>query len=155
MIPFCNGNAVLTTILNTPVNADTLNEDHNWYLSNAPVATPTSWTMRLLPAFVRTQIKARQAARAYESKLIEIWETSPHLLDDIGVVLSTDGNVPADLHAAPASVVDHVNAITQEKASVAAVTPADETPVAPVRVVVPSRKQKVRAGRPAAVPAWA
>ena len=100
MIPFCNGNAFLTAIIGTKQDEDSLNEDYNWHRKNAPVRTPDSWLLRLLPTTLRTRITARRQARAYEDKLIAIWETSPHLLDDIGVVLATEGAIPDHLVAA-------------------------------------------------------
>lgn len=154
MIPFCKENAVLSAILKDKPEVDSPNEDYAFHLKTAPVPTSDPWFLRLLPLALRTRIKARQAARAaqaYEEKLIAIWETSPHLLDDIGVVLATDSAVPDHLVAAPARVIDHVKATTAIKP-----LPAPEAVEAPAAAPVPeapARGQKAPAATPAGLPA--
>ena len=92
----------------------TLNADYDWYLRNGPaaVASPArdAWPLRLLPAFLRTPLKARVAARKYEQTLIAMWDSSPHLLEDIGVMLAPAEGLADHLIAAPARVVEHVMA---------------------------------------------
>jgi len=41
-----------------------------WYLRNAPVPARDAFPLRLLPAYLRTPLKARIAARQYEQTLI-------------------------------------------------------------------------------------
>jgi hypothetical protein len=153
MIPFCNGNAILTSILGQNTAAQSANDDLAWHLANKPAATPDPWALRLLPAFVRTPLKARIAARQYEATLIAMWENSPHLLDDIGVVLSTEGNLPEHLAAAPARVIEHVKASIHEQAAAAqpqpdlTLTTQTRMPTAPIQVRTP--QDAMPAGLPA------
>jgi len=109
-----------------------LNDDLAWCLSNAPVPVRDAWPLRLLPAFLRTPLKARIAARQYEQTLITLWEKSPHLLEDIGVILVPDGDLADHLIAAPNRVFKHVMApdFALAKQAVAAVQP--KPAVAPV-----------------------
>ena len=117
MIPFCNGNAVLLALVGHGNDIETLNDDYAFYLKTAPTATPDPWPLRMLPSFVRNGVKARMEARQYEKTLITMWENSPHLLDDIGVVLSTDRKIVDGLVEAPAGVIDHVKVRTAESAA--------------------------------------
>jgi hypothetical protein len=153
MIPFCSGNAVLTLANGRASGPEPLNEDHAWHLKNTPAPAPDPWLMRLLPGFVRTPLKARIAERQYEDSLIALWENSPHLLADIGVVLSTKGTLPEDHVAAPDRVIDHVMAAVAEASAATAVLgrPEPETP-APARPA-PVRMRRPQQAMPAGLPA--
>jgi hypothetical protein len=143
MIPFCAANAILTTFVGGNAKPEHLNEDYAFYLKNAPTPSPDPWAWRLLPAFLRKRLKAGIEARKYEQTLIAMWENSPHLLDDIGVVLSADSDIPEHLVAAPARVIEHVKASTAEKAAAISVQPEPE-PISPVRTgKVRARASKV------------
>jgi hypothetical protein len=117
MLPFCNGNAILTSLVGGENVRETLNEDYAHYLQTAPAAERDPWPMRLLPASIRNALKDRRAARDYENSLIAMWENSPHLLDDIGVVVSTGRDVIEGHVAAPSRVVEHVLGRKAEKAA--------------------------------------
>lgn len=152
MIPFCKGNAILTVILGSEDTLDTRNDDYNWHLKAKATPTQDPWFLRLLPGFVRTPLKARREARHYEDTLISLWETSPHLLSDIGVVLSTNLAIPEHLVAAPARVIDHVKTTAGELAAATAVEQAVEMPAASAPVS-PARKQEQHIGTLAGLPA--
>jgi hypothetical protein len=155
MIPFCNANAILKIIIGGPSHSETLNDDYDWHLKNAPIQTPDPWPMRLLPGFLRTPLKARIAARKYEKELIALWENSPHLLDDIGVVLSTNRQLPENHVLAPDSVIEHVRASTVEhKAAAAALAQQDQTPKTPAPApAAATRARTSEKGVPAGLPA--
>jgi hypothetical protein len=111
MIPFLYAKDVVNVLTHDTEKPHTMNDDHDWYLQKAEAQAKDAWPMRLLPAFLRKRIKARIAARRLEKKLIHIWETSPHLLDDIGVMVARDSTMADHLIAAPARVIDHVTAV--------------------------------------------
>lgn len=92
-----------------------MNADVVAHQQDTPVAAPDAWPLRLIPGFVRGPLKARIAARKYERSLIRLWDTSPHLLQDMGVVLTTSGELPGHLVPAPARVMDHVAALAPEQ----------------------------------------
>ena len=153
MIPFCNGNAFLSLVNSRASEPETLDADYAWHLKNAPIPTPDPWPIRLLPAFLRTRLKARAAAQSYEKTLINLWETSPHLLDDIGVVLSTDGTLPENHVAAPDSVIGHVKASKAEQEAAAAALalqgPATVAPVPATAVLAQRPQRAIPSGLPA------
>lgn len=131
MIPFIGARTLVNFLANEKDMPQTRNADYDWYLSNAPApvasAARDSWPLRLLPAFLRTPLKARVAARQYEQTLIAMWDSSPHLLEDIGVILAPAEGLADHLIAAPARVVEHVmahGAIPAEQAAVRQTQPA-------------------------------
>ena len=67
--------------------------------------------LRLLPRALRAMIENRR----YENALIERWHISPHLLDDIGVVLSRAQNLPEHLIPAPIRLLEVVAATAPEQ----------------------------------------
>ena len=118
MTPY-SANSMLDVLAGKSVGPASLNADVVAHLAAKPVALPVAlpdaWPLRLLPGFVRGPLKAWIAARAYERSLVSLWEISPHLLSDMGVVLTANGNLPDHLVAAPARVIDHVAAIAPEQ----------------------------------------
>ena len=135
----------------------TLNADYAWHLDNPtpPVAAPVrdAWLMRLLPSVVRTPLKARLAARAYDRTLIAMWDNSPHLLDDIGVMFAPAEGLADHLIPAPARVVNHVRAhglipVDQTPAVIPAQPPVALAPVAlaPRSGAAPQRSNPDRPG---------
>ena len=60
-------------------------------------------------------LQASIAKRRYENALIELWHVSPHLLDDIGVVLGRAHNLPEHLIPAPIRLLEVVAATAPEK----------------------------------------
>lgn len=117
MLPFCNANAILTSLVSGENARETLNEDYAHYLKTAQASARDPWPMRLLPSSIRKALKDRRTARDYENSLIAMWENSPHLLDDIGVVVSTGRDVIEGHVAAPARVVEHVLGRKADKAA--------------------------------------
>lgn len=130
-----------------PIKDEPLNEDHAYYLSHAPAPTPDRLLLRLLPRVIRAPMKAYLEARAYERTLVNVWEISPHLLDDIGVVLGAGSDVSDDLIAAPERVVAQVAAIERART----VQPVLETaaPIKPEPKAAPDRKPVREATLPA------
>jgi hypothetical protein len=111
MIPFLFANQMVSAMSETTSQPEACNEDHAHYLRNAPAKARESLHWRLLPQGLRAPVKARLAARLYERSLINMWEISPHLLKDIGVVLSNGSILPDHLYPAPAGVIKHVAAV--------------------------------------------
>ena len=111
MIPFLFANQMVSAMTDATSQPATLNEDYAYYLISTPAQTRESLPWRLLPQFLRVPMKARLAARRYERSLINMWEISPHLLKDIGVVLGNPAVLPDHLVAAPARVINHVAAV--------------------------------------------
>ena len=97
-----------------------LNEDYAYFAAQHP---PQHSAWYLLPAVLIRSLRDRRAARRYEQSLIDLWTLSPHLLDDIGVVLGQYDDLPDHLVAAPPRVVAHIRA---QGALVAEKTPAAE-----------------------------
>ena len=71
--------------------------------------------LRLLPRALRAMIESRR----YENALIERWHLSPHLLDDIGVVLGRAQNLPQHLIPAPIRLLELVAAAASEQVAAA------------------------------------
>jgi hypothetical protein len=116
MLPFCDGNAILKSLVDGPNKRDTLNEDYALYLLTSPASKRAGWPLRPRLSSFRNTPKARMAARDYENALIAMWENSPHLLDDIGVVVAPGREILEGQVAAPDRVIEHVLARTAEKA---------------------------------------
>lgn len=139
MFPLTNAVHVVDALTHTKTEPCSLNADYAWHLSQAAASAPVeprdAWPLRLLPAFLRTRIRARLAAREYERKLISMWELSPHLLKDIGVMVGPDETLTDHLVAAPPRVIEHVVAAQAaaeglpKQAPVAAPGPAAAAPV--------------------------
>jgi hypothetical protein len=111
MIPFLFVNQLVSAMSGTTSQPETRNEDYTHYLCNAPAKARESLPWRLLPQVLRAPVKARLAARRHDESLINMWEISPHLLKDIGVVLSNGAILPDHLGPAPARVIKHVAAV--------------------------------------------
>ena len=114
MLTLTSANTLLTLLSNTPARPISQNEDviahHDAILAAAPTAAAEALSLRLLPGFLRIPLKAWIAARSYERTLMRVWNVSPHLLNDMGIVLTADGSLPDHLTAAPQRVLDHVAA---------------------------------------------
>ena len=93
------------------------NADYDHYLATRPIAPAQAypWFLRILPAALRRPLNARLVARRQEKLLIATWQNSPHLLADMGVILTRDGDLPEHLTAAPQSLIDHVGARAPEQ----------------------------------------
>src|SRR4051812_1672501 len=95
MNPFIGGPGLADIVSHTGGMPETMNADYPWHLSNRPApgafAARDAWPLRLLPSFLRPPLKARITAWKYQRTLIAMWDNSPHLLDDIGVIFA-----PAD-----------------------------------------------------------
>ncbi|WP_374427474.1 hypothetical protein [Tabrizicola sp.] len=103
------------------------NDDLAFHLCTAPAVHIPLWS-RLVPAGVRRWLDDRAVKRRQERDFIALWETSPHLLKDIGVLLTEATDLPDDLVAAPAKVIEHVNALEAAQATEARVQLPPETP---------------------------
>ena len=139
MIPFLTTHMLVNLMTRGNPPSRTLNADCAWYLETQPVAVPVvardAWPLRLLPQALRAPIKARLAARKYEQTLIKLWETSPHLISDIGVTFSPIKGSQDHLVAAPAGLVAHVAArgpLPTEPQPQMRQTQHDAAPTAPV-----------------------
>lgn len=111
MINSLSASYMVSVLMRETTGPETLNEDYAHYLGNtpAPIRGPLLW--RLLPKGLRAPLKARIQAWRYEKSLIAIWQNSPHLFDDMGVILSKGAVLPDYLVAAPQRVIRHVAAI--------------------------------------------
>ncbi len=112
MIPYLSTEMLVNLMTTGKPVPESLNADHAWHLQNREVAVVAreAWPLRLLPKALRAPIKARLAARAYERTLIRMWETSPHLVKDIGITFAPADPLADHLIAAPAGLVAHVMA---------------------------------------------
>ena len=108
MIPFSIANHFVNIVSGQSSDQHVVNEDLACHLRNTPAPARDAWPLRWLPAFIRNRLKARMAARKYEQTLINLWEKSPHLLEDIGVVLDPVDALEDHLIPAPARVFEHV-----------------------------------------------
>ena len=114
MTPF-SSNMMLDLLAGKPMRPLSMNEDVIAHLAAEPVAAKDALPLRLLPGFVRGPLKAWIAARQYEKSLIRVWNVSPHLLNDIGIVLTATARLPQHLVAAPERVIAHVAGIAPEQ----------------------------------------
>ena len=108
-----------------------LNEDYAYFAAQHPPQY-TAWY--LLPAALIRSLRDRLAARRYEQSLIDLWTLSPHLLEDIGVVLGQHDDRLDHLVAAPPRVVAHILA--------QGALPAEKTPAAQVWTASPDKGEK-------------
>jgi hypothetical protein len=111
MITPYSTNAMLDVLAGKSMEPAPLNEDVAAHRNNTLYVTPQPWPMRLLPGFVKSWI----AAQKYERSLVRLWEVSPHLLNDMGIVLTAQGSLPDHLVAAPVRVIKHVGAMAPEQ----------------------------------------
>lgn len=128
-------NQMMDALHGKSVQPATLNEDYAVYLRDAPVPTPQRRSLRLFASILIASLKARIKARRNEKSLIKLWEISPHLLKDIGIVLTATGKLPDHLIVAPERVIEHVAAkapeqIVEAELSLAAATKAAPEPAA-------------------------
>lgn len=110
MIPYLSTEMLVNLMTTGKPVPESQNADHAWHLQNREVAVRDAWPLRWLPKALRAPIKARLAARAYERTLIRMWETSPHLVKDIGIIFAPADPLADHLIAAPAGLVAHVMA---------------------------------------------
>lgn len=130
------------------------NDDLSHYLLHRAKAERRRW----LPGRILDMWRARAATRRYEDNLVTLWEISPHLLDDIGVVLDVRGDLPKDAVPAPARVAERIAALrpampapqpspTPEvlptPAPVAAAAPATTYPARPRRARAPRQTKAI------------
>ena len=108
-----------------------LNEDFAYLAAQHPPQY-TAWY--LLPAALIRSLRDRLAAWRYEQSLIDVWTLSPHLLDDIGVVLGQHDDRLDHLVAAPPRVVAHI--LAQGAAL------AEKTPAAQVWTAAPEKGER-------------
>ena len=111
MIPFLSAEHMVSAIMGETTRPEPRNEDYAYHLRNAPTPTPDPLPLRLLPQILRAPLKAHLAARRYEGSLIEMWQVSPHLLKDIGLILTKGADLPDHLTSAPDPVIAQVAAI--------------------------------------------
>ena len=114
MTPY-SANMMLDVLAGKSVQPTCLNEDVIAHQAAAPVVAKEALPLRLLPGFVRKPLKAWIAARQYEKSLVGLWNVSPHLLKDMGIVLTANARLPDYLVAAPARVIEHVAALAPEQ----------------------------------------
>ena len=93
-----------------------LNDDERFYedlkiLEARNAKTTVPFYLRILPRALRTMFESRQ----YENALIERWQISPHLLDDMGIILGERRVLPDHLIPAPSRVLDFVAAKAPEQ----------------------------------------
>jgi uncharacterized protein YjiS (DUF1127 family) len=97
--------------------------------------------LRLMPRALRAWVQKRQT----EQQMIRLWEISPHLLDDAGVVLARGLDLPDHLIAAPTRVIEAVAAVAPEQivaAELAYPPAAREEPTAPTAARQPQARLK-------------
>lgn len=135
---------LMSSMMGEATDTEPRNEDYAHHLRHAPAPERKPLWLRLSPKTLLAPVKAYLEARAYERQLLRVWEISPHLLDDIGVVLGRSTDLTEDLIEAPDRVVDQVESIERAKAVTAvaqAAAPATPEPKAaaakkPVRAAV-------------------
>ena len=115
MLPFHPTFFLVYKIMGQSTEEDSGNTDFAHHLSHKPALTPDPLYLRLLPRIIRRPLKAHFEARAYEKTLVRIWETSPHLMEDIGVVFEPRKDLPDHLVVAPQRVVDKLAAMERAK----------------------------------------
>lgn len=67
---------------------------------------PVPLYLRLLPRWLRVRIETRRT----EAAMIALWRDNPHLLEDMGVVMTRARDLPDHLIPAPARLLDAVAA---------------------------------------------
>lgn len=115
MLTLNSAATMLNVMSGQSVQPVSLNEDVIAHQLDQPLEAPAPFPVNLLPGFIRRPLMTRIAARQYERSLLALWNVSPHLLDDIGVVLNGKAALPDHLIAAPARLIDHVAAIAPEQ----------------------------------------
>lgn len=93
------------------------NADYAHHLQAMAIARSAHgpWFKRLLPGKMIAAVGDWLATRRREEALIKAWENSPHLLEDMGVVLTRSTDLPDHLVAAPQRVYEHVAALAPEQ----------------------------------------
>lgn len=116
MLPNLVAKIAVDAVGSTANRKPELNEDYEFHLRAEEKALATKpWFLRMLPALLRNPLEARLAARSRDRMLIDLWETSPHLLRDVGVVLTDNEALPEHLVAASTRLRDHVAAKAPEQ----------------------------------------
>ena len=108
MLPFLNSERLVAAIKGEAASPQTRDADHAHYLATTLPPMRVPLMLRWLPRAIRQPILARMTARRQEQDLIHLWEVSPHLLRDVGMVLNASGDLPDHLVAAPDRVIEHV-----------------------------------------------
>ena len=86
-----------------PMNNDDL-RNHEAEIAGGP------FYMRVMPRYLRAWIEQRRT----ENALIALWQNSPHLLSDVGVVLGRSQDLPDHLIPAPMRLLEEVAATTPQ-----------------------------------------
>jgi hypothetical protein len=147
MAHFIAATQMLNLISGSAAQTEPMNDDLAHFLRHAPTPARDAWYLRMLPAFAREPLNARIAARRHDEALIRLWELSPHLLEDIGFVLTSEGTLPDHLSAAPAQVINHVAETAPEQIVQARMDypPATRQAVAaPMEVVVVAKQPETK-----------
>lgn len=142
MLPFHFVNQMVATLAGEATEPAVLNEDLAHHLRNTPAPARDPLLRRLLPRALRDYLQARSVARRQERDFIALWEMSPHLLRDIGVVLSDAASLPDHLVAAPERVIDHVASVDPAQVEEAR-REFPPKPQLPVRDTQPGRRISV------------
>lgn len=115
MIPFLSASHLVSAIAGETSQPETLNEDFAFHLRSIALRPRDPLALRLLPRMLRLPLKAHLAARRKEKSMIALWEASPHLLRDAGIVLTRGADLPPHLVGAPERVIAHVAARDPEQ----------------------------------------
>ena len=109
-------NHLADPMLGTSRQINHLNADYANHLKQAALQRQNvPLFLRLVPQVLRRPIEAYLSARRIEKQMITLWETSPHLLQDAGIVLTRATDLPPQLIPAPKRVLDHVAAIDPQQ----------------------------------------
>ena len=114
MTPYST-NTMLDVLAGKSGAPQSTNEDVAAHQSEIHKASPDHFALRLLPGIIRRPLSSWIAARRHERDLVRLWEVSPHLLDDMGIVLTDKSTLPEHLVAAPARVIEHVAALAPDQ----------------------------------------
>lgn len=121
MIPFIGAEQFVNLVSGQQALRQELNADFAFLTAQRRASGTRGGGAGLLgwPARLLRDHAAKRAARQHEEALIKLWDVSPHLLEDIGVVDAPNAALPDHLVAAPSRVAEHIRA---QKAQAAAET---------------------------------
>ena len=117
MLPSFSVQFAADTLFHTTKHPRHADADYDHFLATRPIAPAQvyPWFLRLLPSALRGPLNARLVARRHEKLLIATWQNSPHLLADMGVILTRNSDLPEHLSAAPQSLIDLVAELAPEQ----------------------------------------
>ncbi len=87
------------------------NDDLSHYLMRGDAEKAEAPKKRWFLGRITDQMRARAATRRYEDQLVALWESSPHLIDDIGLTLSDRAALTEDVVAVPPRVAARIAAL--------------------------------------------